>query len=95
MKFLTGAVLSAVLLGAGPAFADRGHGHGHDKHHWKHSKHFQHHAPPRYVVRRDVYHYYQPAPRYYAPAHVYAPAPVYRPSAGIHVVLPNLYIPLH
>lgn len=94
-KLLAGAVVSAaMLLTAGPALADRdhnrGHGHGHDKHHWKETRHFYHHAPPRYVVRRDVRHYY--APSYYAPA--YAPVPVYRPSAGIHVVLPNIYIPL-
>lgn len=103
MKLLTGAVLSMMLFAAGPALADRdydrGHDRGHDKHHWKQSKHFNKHhgyyAPPRYVVRREVHHYYRPAPRYYAPAHVYAPAPVYRPSAGIHVVLPNIYIPLH
>jgi hypothetical protein len=95
MKLLTGAVLSAMLFAAGPALADRGHGHGHGKQHWKESRHFHHHAPPRYVVRRDVHHYYRPAPRYYAPAQVYAPAPVYRPSAGIHISLPGIYIPLH
>lgn len=96
MKLLTTAVLSAMLFAAGPALADRGHdrghghGHGNDKHHWKQSRHFHHYAPPRYVVRRDVHHYYPQT--YYAPA--YAPVPVYRPSAGIHVVLPNIYIPL-
>jgi len=94
MKFLTGAILSAVLLGAGPAFADRGHGHGHGpKHHWKTQKHVYHHyAPPRHVVKhvhryhppRVVHHYYEPAPVYY-----------HRPAAGIHVVLPNIYIPLN
>lgn len=103
MKLLTGAVLSAMLFAAGPAFADRdddrGHRHGNDRHHWKQSKHYDKHhsyyAPPRYVVRREVHHYYRPEPRYYyEPAHVYAPAPVYRPSAGIHVMLPNIYIPL-
>ncbi len=106
MKILTGAVLSAMLFAAGPAFADRDDDRGHGKHHWKHSKHYDkhynkhyskhydkhhgHYAPPRYVVRRDVHHYYEPT--YYEP--VYAPAPVYRPSAGIHVMLPNIYIPL-
>lgn len=99
MKLLTGAVLSAALLATTPAFAGRDrdddHGRGHDKHYWKHQKHaYKHYGPPAYVVRRDVHHYYayQPEPVYYAPA--YVPAPVYRPSAGIHVVLPNLYIPL-
>ncbi len=99
MKLLTTAVLSAMLFATGPALADRGDDRGHGNKHWKHSQHFDkhrghHYAPPRYVVHRDVHHYYQPAPRYYAPAHVYAPVPVYRPSAGIHVVLPNIYIPL-
>lgn len=96
MKLLTGAVLSAMLFAAGPALADRGDDRGHGKHHWKQSKHYDkhrgHYAPPRYVVRRDVHHYY--APTYYAPAYAPAYAPVYRPSAGIHVVLPNIYIPL-
>ncbi len=94
MKLLTTAVLSTMLFAAGPALADRGHdrghGNGHDKHYWKESRHFNHYAPPRYVVRRDVYHHYPQT--YYAPA--YTPVPVYRPSAGIQVVLPNIYIPL-
>lgn len=104
MKLLTGAVLSAVLFAAGPALADRGDDRGHGKQHWKQSQHFDNYrgyrGPPRYVVRRDVHHYYRPEPQYYAPAYapvyapVYAPAPVYRPSAGIHITLPNLYIPL-
>ena len=92
MKFLAGAVLTAVLLGAGPAFADRDHdhgrGHGHDKHYWKHQKHaYKHYGPPPHVVYRYheprvVHHYYEPVPVYY------------RPSPGIHVMLPNIYIPL-
>ncbi len=99
MKLLTGALLSAALLATTPAFAGRDrdrdddHDRGHDRRHWKHQKHaYKHYGPPQYVVRRDVHHYYayQPEPVYYAPAY----APVYRPSAGIHVVLPNLYIPL-
>jgi len=36
----------------------------------------------REVVRHHAY--YAPAPVYYAP----------RPAAGIHVVLPNIYIPI-
>ena len=102
MKLLTGAVLSAALLATTPAFAGRDrdrddddHDRGHDKHYWKHQKKAcKHYGPPQYVVRRDVHHYYayQPEPVYYAP--VYAPEPVYRPSPGIHVTLPNIYIPL-
>lgn len=93
MKLLTGAVLSAVLLAASPAFADRGGGdgyYGHDRHHWKESRHFhKHHRGPQHVVRQEVHHYYaqEPAPVSYAPA--------YTPSVGIHVVLPNIFIPLN
>jgi len=95
MKLLTSALISAVLLAASPAYADRGdgHGRGHDRHHWKHAQkhdrgyhgsYYRH--PPHRVVRREVHHYYQshqPAPVYYAPA-----SPV-----GISVVLPNIFIP--
>ena len=93
MKFLTGAILSAVLLGAGPAFADRGHGHGHGpKHHWKPQKHVYHHyGPPRHVVKH-VHRYHPPRVVH----HYYEPAPVYhRPAFGVHVMLPNIYIPLN
>ena len=94
MKFLTGAVISAVLLAASPAYADRGdgygHGRGHDHKHWKHAHkydrgyHRGHYRHPRHhVVRREVHHYYRPAPVYYAPS-----SPV-----GISVVLPSIFIP--
>ncbi|MEY4598403.1 MAG: hypothetical protein RLZZ445_1200 [Pseudomonadota bacterium] len=95
MKRMTGAVLAAVMLAAAPAWADRdddrgrghGHGHGHEHKHWKDARHYHpHYAPPRVVYREVVRHhaYYAPAPVYYAP----------RPAAGIHVVLPNIYIPI-
>lgn len=90
MKLLTGAVLSAVMLAAVPAYADRGdhdRGYGRDKHHWKHAhRGYQYYEPPR-VVHREVvryYDYYAPAPVYYAP----------QPAAGIHIMLPNIYIPI-
>jgi len=87
MKLLTGTIITAVMLAALPAQADRGRdydrGYGHGKHHWKHAhQHHPYYAPPR-VVRREVVHYYQPAPVYYAP-----------PPFGIHVMLPNIYIPI-
>lgn len=90
MKLLTGAVLSAVMLAAVPAYADRGdhdRGHGRDKHHWKHAhRGHQYYEPPRVVYREVVRHhsYYAPAPVYYPP----------RPTAGIHIMLPNIYIPI-
>ena len=84
----------------------RGHGHGHghgdkhwkheqkelrkfEKHAWKHQRHHRevvvhHYAPAHRVVERHhVYHYAEPAPVYVAP-----------PPAGVHVVLPNVFIPL-
>jgi len=93
MKLMTGAVLAAVMLAAAPAWADRGddrgrgHGYGHGHKHWKEARHYHpNYAPPRVVYREVVRHYdyYQPAPVYYAP----------QPAAGIHVVLPNIYIPI-
>ena len=88
MKFLTSAVLSAVLLAAGPAFADRGYyrDYHQDRHHWKKSHNFhKHQRPPRHVVRQEIHHYYvaQPAPVYSSPQ-----------PFGISVVLPNIFIPL-
>jgi hypothetical protein len=88
MKILTGTVLSAVLLAATPAFADRGNDRGFDRHGHRFHKQQRYvvrhvyHAPPRYVVQ---HHVYRPAPAYYA----------YAPAAGIHVVLPNIFIPLN
>lgn len=89
MKTLTGAVLTAVLLAATPAMADRGFdGHRGPQHHWKHDRHAHHHyGPPRYVVQQLYYPprvVYRPAPVYYVP-----PAPV-----GLSIVLPSIYIPI-
>ena len=46
-------------------------------------------------------HHRHGGPVYYGPRVVYAPAPVYyaqpsyvQPSAGIHIMLPNIYIPI-
>lgn len=99
MKRLISSVFAASLLVAAPAFAGgghgNGHGHGHGKHHWKHDRHAQHHyGPPRHVVQhvhryqppRVVHHYHGPS--YYA-------QPYYAPASGIHVVLPNVYIPFN
>lgn len=85
LKLLTGILAAAILGAATPALADRGHGHGHWKKH--HDRHYRH-----YETR--VYHYYPPVrayERHYAPHYVYTYAP---PAPGIHVMLPNVYIPL-
>ena len=96
MKVITGAVLTAVLLAATPAMADRGfNGHrgfdshrGHFKHQGHHKHHFRHHHRHPPVVHPHAMHYYdpwRPAPVVYYPR----PAPV-----GVSIVLPSLYIPI-
>ncbi len=97
MKLLIGSMLVAGLIAAGPALAYGG-GHGHWKHghghgHWKHG----HGYHRQHVVVRE---YWRPAPVYH-PAPVYYPVPVYprpvyyrpAPPPGVHIVLPNVYIP--
>ncbi len=91
MKILTGALITTLLLAATPAMADRGYDkHRDQRDHWqqdRHARHFKHHGPRHFVVRRDVVHYYEPyrpAPVYYAP-----PAPL-----GVSIVLPNIFIPI-
>ena len=105
MHKLIRASIAATVLAAAPAYAGGGHGHGHGHWkgqgpHWKHDKHVHHHyGPPRHVVQhvhryhppRVVHHYY--APPYYAPSY-YTPS-YYAPAAGIHVVLPSVYIPFN
>lgn len=95
-KLIGGLVAAAMLFTAAPLWARGDHGHGHG--HWKHGHGHHHHVhrqhfTSHYVVRERWY----PAPVYAAPVYaapVYA-APVYRaPAPGLHVVLPNIFIPL-
>lgn len=97
MKTLLATVMAALVLGTSPAWADdddrRRHGHGHGKHaekHWKKAhKHWAKHH--RHVERHVVVHqYYGPAPRVVHEYVVVAPA---APPPGVHVVMPNIYIP--
>ncbi len=96
MKIITGTVLTAALLAATPAMADRGfNGHrGFDSHrghaqHRKHARHVHHHYIPQHrVVRHHVFHQqfgYSPAPLVYYTR----PAPV-----GVSIVLPSIHIPI-
>jgi len=93
MKLLTGAVISAVLLAASPAYADRDdhNNRGHDRYYDKHAYKHHYKKQKHHVVRRDVYHYYESAPVYYAPEPVYhtRPAPF-----GVSVILPSIFIPI-
>ena len=101
MKSLMTLGIAAAMLTAAPAFADHGHGKW-DKHaekHWKKehkhwAKHHHHdhyyvgervvYAPPAVVEQRVVTRVVE------RPVYV-APAPV--PAPGIHVVMPNIYVP--
>jgi hypothetical protein len=95
MRLLRSAFIVAALALASPVWAHGGHGHGHGhKHHghhdswddrrghgkWKHHRHHGRHVDRRVIVSQQ---YYYPAYPVYA-----APAP------GVHIVVPNIYIPL-
>jgi hypothetical protein len=95
MRFLKSLFVVAALSLTGPVWAHGGHGHGHgQKHHkWHHQghhsewRHDRHHAHG-WRGRHDPYY----ASRYY-----YAPYPPYGyavAAPGVHVVVPNIYIPL-
>jgi len=80
-KLMSG--MAAVILGmAAPAWAHEGHGHERDRY-WH-----RHHVHERVVVRE----YWRPAPVRPLPM-VYAVPPAPAPTPGIHIVLPDVYIP--
>ena len=96
MRLLKSAFVAAALILASPAWADGGHGHGrkHDRHHhgwddrrdrteWRHHRHHGRFDNRRYFYSQ--HNYYQP---------YYRPYPVYGPPPGVHIVVPNIYIPL-
>lgn len=94
MKLLKSAFIVAALALASPVWADGGHGHKRHGHHhgwddrrghaeWKHHRHHRNHG--RHVDRRVIL-----SQQYYYPAY-----PVYAaPAPGVHIVVPNIYIPL-
>lgn len=92
MRLLGIGIGSALIAGAfafaTPVWAHDGHHHGWHKHrhgaHGQHHRHHRHHGH-RHVPRHYTYYY----PPY--PAYAYAPPP---PPPGVHIVVPNIYIPL-
>ena len=96
MKLLKSAFVVVAIALASPVWAHGGHGHGHGhghRHGWHDGRgdfrhHHRHHA--RFVERRVIVspqYYYQPYPVY--------PAPIYSaPAPGVHIVVPNIFIPL-
>lgn len=91
MRLLIKGLAVAAMLTVAPAWA-----HGDDGRysgrHWKHwEKH--HRVPPwgaRYYVDRGYYvrEYWRPVPVYPEPYYYPAPAP------GVHIIMPDIYIPL-
>ena len=95
MRLLKSAFVAAALALASPGWAHGGHGHGHkhghhhgwddrrDRAEWRHHRHHGRFDDRRYFYSQ--HNYYQP---------YYRPYPVYVPSPGVHIVVPNIYIPL-
>lgn len=99
MQLLKSVLVAAALVLAAPTAAKGGHGHGgkhHGHHHgWQDHRHYskwKHHRHHRHYPRREVHahHYYAPYPVYPA----YPAYPAYAPAPGVHIVVPNIYIPL-
>ena len=96
MRLLRSMLVVAALGLAGPVWAAGGHGHGHDgfrhdRHGHRHHSHWKHHGHYAHAWR---YHYYDP---YYYSAYYYPPYPRYGyavAAPGVHIVVPNVYIPL-
>lgn len=104
MRLLKSVLVVAVLAMASPVWADGGHrqqrdhrnNHG-DRHGWdrdRHGAHGRHHGDHRHHgnKHRPRHHYsynyyYPPYPAY--PAYGYA-----APAPGVHIVVPNIFIPL-
>ena len=89
LKLLITTLIVAVMSAAAPVWAHGGHdrGYGHAHGHWKkHHRHFHHHGHGYYRDRVVVRVYVHPVPVYRS--YYSAPAP------GVHIVLPDIYIPL-
>ena len=91
MRLLRNVFVIAALGLAVPAWANHGdgrHGNRHNGHHhgWDHPRHHAHGG------------YYRPLPpRVYSNYYYYPPPPVYAypaPAPGVHIVVPNIYIPI-
>ena len=101
------AIAVPLMLGSASASADpwkdeSGHGR-HAKHwtkhaekEWKHErKHWDKHRrhAERHHYRRDVVVRHYPAPRVTEHYYYAAPARAYAPAPGVHIVMPDVYIP--
>lgn len=97
MRLFRSALVMATLALASPIWAHAGHGHrDHGRHHgwderrghshWNHHRHHGRHHDRRVFLSQQ----------YYYPAYpVYPAYPAYAaPAPGVHIVVPNIYIPL-
>jgi hypothetical protein len=100
MGLLKSAMVVAALAFTTPVWAHGGHDRGWDDnrgggrdHHWR-----GHDRAPEWRHHPHHYRYWDRAPRqYYYNRYYYAPPPAYGyavPAPGLHIVTPNLYIPL-
>jgi hypothetical protein len=87
MKLLISAAMAAMFAAATPAWAhhENWHDHGYQKH-WNHGKHWRGHRA--HNERVYVREYVRTVP-VYQPVYQSNPAP----APGIHVVVPDIYIP--
>ena len=96
MRLLKSAFIVAALAMATPVWADGGRHHrnndGH-RHGWdrdRHGSHGRHHGHHRH-------HGWHQRPQHYSYNYYYPPYPTYgyaAPAPGVHIVVPNIFIPL-
>lgn len=105
MKTLLSACCAGLLLATSPAWADDDDRRGkrwnkHAEKQWKNEQKYwakqeRQRRQARHFREEVVVQHYYPAPRvsqhYYT--YVPRPVPVYSPPPGVHVVMPNVYIP--
>ena len=90
MNLIKTLFVAATLAAAAPAFAHGGHGD--DRHRGHNGWHGERHHAQRHHHHRHYVRRYEP--RYYS-NYYYPPQPVYAvPAPGVHIVVPNIYIPL-
>jgi len=106
MRIIKSAFIVAALVLSTPVWAHGGHGHGqqrhdgwrdHRQHGWHDHRHHGRHDHRHHAGARHLRHGWAYAgPRYHS-RHYYAPYPAYAyaaPAPGVHIVVPNIYIPL-
>jgi len=92
MRILRSVFVVAALALAAPAWANHGDGHRHGNRHHGHHHGWDNHRHPSHGGHHRHYR-----PRLYSNYYYYPPPPVYAypaPAPGVHIVVPNIYIPI-